>query len=136
MGSGSENVGPGGGVVVGIPVEPRSRGGNDKEIAGSGSEMETRVPVGLGSRGGNDSVIEGSGSRMAGCGVTVGSEIAGGVPESYPSSPENQIITSVLRGSRYSRDGSLTLNSQTIGESSQKEGRNDNLGNHDFEENS
>lgn len=91
VGCGSENVGPGGGVVVGRLAEPWSRGGNDKEIEGSGNEMMTRLLVGLGSRGGNDSEIEGSGSRMTGCGVAVGSEPAGSVLESYPSSPENQI---------------------------------------------
>ena len=90
VGCGSENVGPGGGVVVvGRLAEPWSRGGNDKEIEGSGNEMMTRLLVGLGSRGGNDSEIEGSGSRMTGCGVAVGSEPAGGVLESYPSSPKN-----------------------------------------------
>jgi len=105
VGSGSENVGPGGGVVVGIAIEPWSRGGNDKEIDGSGSEMETRVPVGLGSRGGNDSEIEG-GSRMAGCGVTVGSEIAGGVLESYPSS---RLITRPLARAAKRREEITTL---------------------------
>ena len=119
--------------MVGIPVERWLRGGNDKAIEGSGSEMETRLPVGLGSRGGNDSEIEGSGSRI-GSGVTVGSEMTEGVLESYPWSPGYQITTPVLRGSWYPRNGLLTLKNQTIGESSQKEGRDDSLGNHDFEE--
>ena len=57
-------------------------------------EGDGRVVVGvtvrLWSSDGNDRGIEGSGSKID-SGVTVGSERAGGVLESYPSSPTSQI---------------------------------------------
>ena len=124
-------------MVVGVSVELGSRGGSDKGvIVGSGNEMVTRVPDELGSSGGNDSEIEGSGSWI-GCGLTVGSEKAG-VLESYPSSPGYQ-ITCILQSlwiRMLKRDGSLTPDSQPVGESSQKKGRDDSLESHDFERNS
>jgi len=50
------------------------------------------VPSGPGPRGGNDIENKGSGSEI-GCGVAVGSERAGGVLESHPSSPKHRITT-------------------------------------------
>ena len=60
--------------------------GNDEDSG----RVAVGVIVRLWSRGGNDREIEGSGSKID-SGVTVGSERAGGVLESSPSSPTCQI---------------------------------------------
>lgn len=60
--------------------------GNDED----NGRLAVGVTVRLWSRGGNDREIEGSGSKID-SGVTVGSERAGGMLESCPSSPTCQI---------------------------------------------
>jgi len=99
-GCNNEDVGPGGGVVVGIGDEPAgSEGSNDDETVGLGNGVLTRVPVEFGSCVGNDSELEGSGSGVE---DTVGSELL----EPFPSS---RLITRPLARTAKRREETIAL---------------------------